>query len=137
MADVDGVAVKRGHLALSLVALGISACESQRGIDLSNATIRERSASQEESIQGGTLDTTSSNVVAILIGAGQGGICTGSLIAPNLVLTARHCVGSTQGNLGSCSGTTFGNPPYPASSFRYQHRVDRKTPIEDADRRHG
>ncbi|MGV3620598.1 MAG: trypsin-like serine protease, partial [Archangium sp.] len=112
--------MKSLRLVLSVACLAMVACEpSAPPLELSNASIRERTASNEEAIQNGTLDTTSSNVVAILIGGGQGGICTGSLIAPNLVLTARHCVGTiNQGNLGSCSATPFGATPYAANSFR-------------------
>jgi hypothetical protein len=56
--------------------------------------------------------------VGILVNAGGGiAICTGSLIAPNLVLTAHHCVadGLTQ-NL-ACNPNSFGNP-YPVTAFR-------------------
>jgi hypothetical protein len=42
----------------------------------------------EQAIQGGQLDTTSSFAIALV----GGGLCSGTLIAPNLVLTARHCV---------------------------------------------
>src|SRR5207248_9666063 len=55
--------------------------------------------------------------VGIIINSGGGGIaiCTGSLIAPNLVLSAHHCVadiGATQ-----CSSTSFGTQ-YAATAFR-------------------
>jgi len=45
-------------------------------------------------------------------------ICSGTLIGPNLVLTARHCV-APQMNVASgvlCSQSTFG-APYPANNF--------------------
>jgi MYXO-CTERM domain-containing protein len=43
---------------------------------------------------------TDNNVVAILINSSQGlSLCTGSLIAPNLVLTAHHCVATPPASL--------------------------------------
>ena len=48
----------------------------------------------------GTASDESQNAVVLLvmIDRGQGGIgqCTGTMLAPNLVLTARHCVSNTQ-----------------------------------------
>src|SRR5262245_34710615 len=41
---------------------------------------------------GGQPDTATRGVVGMVVSEASG--CTGSLIAPNLVLTARHCVAS-------------------------------------------
>lgn len=46
-------------------------------------------SSSTAKILGGTVDTRTRGVVGV---SANGGICSGTLIAPNLVLTARHCV---------------------------------------------
>ncbi len=50
-------------------------------------------------IRGASSDATQNAVVLlVMIDRGEGGIgqCTGTMLAPNLVLTARHCVSATQ-----------------------------------------
>jgi hypothetical protein len=69
-------------------------------------------------IQGGSIDTGDPAIVGIVINAGGGlAICTGSLIAPNLVLTAHHCVSQTPSSSSGCSTSSFG-AQYAASAFR-------------------
>jgi MYXO-CTERM domain-containing protein len=71
-------------------------------------------AQNADPIQGGTLAPKDSAVVAILINASDGlYICSGSLIAPNLVLTAHHCI-ATNTNANTCGGNSF-SAIYPAS----------------------
>ncbi|MBL8677667.1 MAG: S1 family peptidase [Myxococcales bacterium] len=80
-----------------------------------------------QAIFGGVEDSTHTNVVGIaIVGGGGFGTCTGSLIAPNLVLTARHCVSEISGDGIVCSrftqnGTTYepslAAAPYSAGTF--------------------
>lgn len=58
-------------------------------------------------IQGGTTDTTHSFAVGIFNQA-ISGVCSGALLAPNLVATARHCVAQISSSQVDCATTSFG-----------------------------
>ena len=68
-------------------------------------------------ISAGAVDNTNTGIVGIAIQAGGGiGSCTGTLIAPNLVLTAQHCVAATPNDFVICGRSNFGDP-YAADTF--------------------
>ena len=72
-------------LTTALLASTVAACAADAGHP-------ERVGAQSSAVQGGTTDTTAAHNFAVGLANKYGGMCTGTLIAPNLVLTARHCV---------------------------------------------
>src|SRR5579883_3051617 len=98
----------RGFAFLAVVALSASACGAPPP--------GERTASTSSAIQGGQPDTSHTFVVGVLaqLGGGVSGLCTGTLLAPNLVVTARHCVAPPSGNTVDCKSSTFGTEVAPS-----------------------
>lgn len=102
--------------SLLSLALGLAACAPTADLGVT-----------AQGIANGVDDNTHTNVVGIAIFQGRGlATCTGSLIAPNLVLTARHCVSPVDSEGILCSDATIGgvartatvtSAPYAASSF--------------------
>lgn len=68
-------------------------------------------ANRIQAISGGQVDPNSTAVVGI-VSQSRGGIgtCTGSLIAPNLVMTAQHCVADSPAGPVLCGRSRFGAP---------------------------
>lgn len=77
----------------------------------------EHTGRQELAIRGGEPAPADTNVVAVVNFAG--GHCSGSLIAPHLVLSARHCVADTFDEDASviCGETDFRDPDSPGAVF--------------------
>lgn len=75
-------------------------------------------------ISAGEVDELHTNVLGLVMEMGGGiGSCTGSLIAPNLVLTAHHCVASVPDGPIFCGRTAFGDV-IPASSVFVTTRTE-------------
>lgn len=96
-----------------LFSIAVCACGSAEAPPLAT---NDRSSSEElgqaaQPIVGGDTDREHLAVLAIAtITPGIEALCTGTLIAPNLVLTARHCVVPTASRFVDCGETTFEDP---------------------------
>lgn len=69
----------------------------------------EPTGETSSAIQGGAVDATHKFAVGLIqVGQQTVEICSGSLLAPNLVATARHCVSTISSTQIDCSTATFG-----------------------------
>src|SRR5580692_8261490 len=93
--------------AAALGAVAVVACSNGPGR-------QEATARALEPIQGGTTDSTHAFAVAVVDHATGSqetvAICSGALLAPNLVATARHCVAPTSDPTDvQCATAMFGS----------------------------
>lgn len=103
--------------ALALAAtLGVFVASGCADADSQPIEVEVAQLSQaRQSIVDGETDATRRAVVAVGSFAGGGlSLCTGTLIAPNLILTARHCVTPTRQGTVQCDTDGFSVPLEPA-----------------------
>jgi len=98
-------------VAGAMVGTGVLAAS---GCSTEPAGSRENTAVASQAIQGGTTDETSKFAVGVCAGGGPVGsgncfgICSGALILPNVVATARHCVDQSPQIVNCDENPTFG-----------------------------
>jgi len=101
-----------GLTLVSLLFFFIGCGSSDEPIVLAGSIEKDAAA-----ISGGYSDDEDTAVVGIVSLANNSlGICSGTLIAPNVVLTAQHCVAPTSSSGVLCGTTTFGQA-YAASGL--------------------
>lgn len=90
-------------LPIALVTLlGAAGCAAEDESDVTFHTINHE-------IKGGEIDREHTAVVGLVSQSGYSvGTCSGTLIAPNLVLTAQHCVARIDSDYIACGRTSFG-----------------------------
>lgn len=87
----------------SLVLLSLTAVACGGSPDAATETV----GTLASAVQGGMQDTSLSDTFAVGVANKFGGVCSGTLIAPNLVLTARHCVVPPSGSEGVTCADKF------------------------------
>lgn len=119
----------RGRLLRAAPLLGACAVAAALGVGCQAAPAPEgRAGTTSQAIQGGSVDATHKFTVGICASNSQSfgncaGICTGTLILPNLVVTARHCVeDSTEFSVnGGEPGVDCARSRFTGQSHNYFH----------------
>jgi len=88
--------VTRGGFSAIAVAIAVGAC--------TEAATSETSRATSQAIVGGSTDTAHPEVLLLRDDTLAGFRCTATLIAPNLVITARHCVAKRSTGTTLCRG---------------------------------
>jgi len=110
-----------GSMTLGSMTLGACATEPE---ELRSPTATDEVGEVTQPIEGGYVDEATTHVVGLVRLGNQGiATCSGTLIAPNVILTAQHCVAeSSDGGFVQCGATRF-YPAHEASSFYVTTRV--------------
>jgi hypothetical protein len=105
-------------LLAAIAIVGTLACDAPAGNPLA-AELGER----RSELAGGSVDRARTGVLALVsVTPEQVELCTATLITPNLVLTARHCISGTSADTLQCSTSpAFFDEPRDASSFWVNH----------------
>lgn len=105
---------RAGFCAAVLAAGSALGCSSA---GIADVTETAELGSERAAILDGTAAPEMTSIVGIVNFAG--GLCSGSLIAPNLVLTARHCIAASEDDTTAvvCDETTLETPDSPGAVF--------------------
>jgi trypsin len=116
-----GAARTRSRALVWLGALALVGCSGANegdatnliSTDLASTDLASSVGQLEQPIVGAETDTSHTAVLAVASQLRRSqALCTGTLITPNLVLTAQHCVASTD-ELVNCQSSVFGTPYSP------------------------
>jgi len=104
--------------ALCLWGTGVLACGPSAG-----GSTREQVGQLGLALSGAQIERGYSGTLALItVTREQVGLCTGTLLAPNLVATARHCIAPTSADVVRCSEDPASfSPPYSSDSLWVNH----------------
>lgn len=111
---------------MAMLGGGLAACGDERPAELAEI------ATASAPIMDGYRDDDDTQAVGVIHLSNQGiGACSGTLIAPNVVLTAHHCVASSSSGGAVICGSTVFFEPYPATELYVTTRTSFSQNVAD------